>query len=457
MQLAPGTYNTVIKAADKCGGTAVAAAQVVVSDNAGVTVYTPMSPTAISPVKFAASASSPGCAQGISAMRIYTAPFTEAYTVDSDHLNTYLALPPGSYPFVVQAWDNCGAVFKTEVDTAVANAKDRHLYEVTNDFHAVNEFNIDPSGNLAFSNQASTQNLSPLNAVVDPTGRFLYVGGATNGIVGYRIDRTTGNLTLLPGSPFKVSTGRENFIAIGMDPHGNFVFASDAFNHMFTLQIDWATGKLSKVAMATLPALASGGPIVTDPSGHFVYAGVQVPNGIAAYKVDWATGKLAPVSGSPFPASGNSLNMSTTNRYLYLQQGDHMISGYRIDTDSGALTEVPGSPFNVNDNDMGVDPVYDRVYTGSAVISAWASDPGTGTLTLINQSTEENYETIGTLWADHSGQFLYGIVETSCPFPPCESSVASFRVDPQSGVVTKDSDALVITSFGEIGSLQTTR
>ena len=59
------------------------------------------------PVFYEAYATSPECAAGISAMRIYTNPGVDAYTVNGGHLETFISLPLGTYATVVQAWDNC--------------------------------------------------------------------------------------------------------------------------------------------------------------------------------------------------------------------------------------------------------------------------------------------------------------------------------------------------------------
>lgn len=67
------------------------------------------------PVNYIASASSPDCAQGILAMRIYSAPNVQAFTGSGETLDTYINLEPGTYNTVVQAWDNCGNVGKAYV------------------------------------------------------------------------------------------------------------------------------------------------------------------------------------------------------------------------------------------------------------------------------------------------------------------------------------------------------
>src|ERR1700686_227990 len=81
-----------------------------------VTVIAPKAGTFVgSPIFYEAYATSPACAKGIAAMRIYTADRISAYTVTGAHLETFLNLAPGTYNTFVQAWDNCGGVGKAAV------------------------------------------------------------------------------------------------------------------------------------------------------------------------------------------------------------------------------------------------------------------------------------------------------------------------------------------------------
>jgi polyvinyl alcohol dehydrogenase (cytochrome) len=85
-----------------------------------VTVTSPANNSQVtSPVHFVASAASPRCSKGIASMRIYTAPGVSAYRVNSNQLNTSIALSPGTYNTVVQAWDNCNGVGKTPIAITV--------------------------------------------------------------------------------------------------------------------------------------------------------------------------------------------------------------------------------------------------------------------------------------------------------------------------------------------------
>lgn len=80
---------------------------------ATVTVSAPSTGTSMtSPVHFSATAST-SCANGVSSVGIYTAPFVLAYKVSGSTLNTSLTLAPGTYNTVIQEWDKCGSSSKT--------------------------------------------------------------------------------------------------------------------------------------------------------------------------------------------------------------------------------------------------------------------------------------------------------------------------------------------------------
>ncbi|HEY1271983.1 MAG TPA: hypothetical protein VGF08_08360 [Terriglobales bacterium] len=111
-----GTYNSVIVAYDNCGHAFTKTDPILIQSTAGTTgsvgVGSPVNNTIVtSPVHFVANAQAPGCANGIAAMRVYTAPGVNAYTVNSSSLDTHLNLAPGTYNTVIQAWDNCNHTY----------------------------------------------------------------------------------------------------------------------------------------------------------------------------------------------------------------------------------------------------------------------------------------------------------------------------------------------------------
>lgn len=93
----------------------------VVSPTNGVSYYAGYGPVGAvtSPVHFVASATASSCSKGVSAMRIYTAPGVNAYTTSGGSLDTYLKMANGTYNVTVQAWDNCGNVYKTPLQVTV--------------------------------------------------------------------------------------------------------------------------------------------------------------------------------------------------------------------------------------------------------------------------------------------------------------------------------------------------
>ena len=89
---------------------------------AQVSVSAPANNSVVSTtVQYVATAHS-SCANGVSAMGIYTAPNVLAYVVNGASLNTLLNLSPGTYQTVVQEWDNCGGSQKMNVNITVGGS-----------------------------------------------------------------------------------------------------------------------------------------------------------------------------------------------------------------------------------------------------------------------------------------------------------------------------------------------
>jgi hypothetical protein len=90
---------------------------------AGVTVSGPSNgATVSSSAHFVASAASPACSKGVSAMGVYTAPGVLAYVVQGSKLDTYISLHPGTQYPVVQEWDNCGWSAKVRLTVNVGGS-----------------------------------------------------------------------------------------------------------------------------------------------------------------------------------------------------------------------------------------------------------------------------------------------------------------------------------------------
>jgi hypothetical protein len=125
---APGqgsySFNPVIVVYDNCGK-AFSMTVPIIIEGPPATPTDPqvVSPTnggaVTSPVHWVAGASAASCSKGIASMRIYSAPGVAAYTVNGGSIDTYLSMANGTYNTVVQAWDNCGNVYKTPLTVTV--------------------------------------------------------------------------------------------------------------------------------------------------------------------------------------------------------------------------------------------------------------------------------------------------------------------------------------------------
>lgn len=130
---------------------------------------------------------------------------------------------------------------------SVAITGNNHLYYVSSLFDGVAEFQINPNTG-ALSELPTSPAPNPahegLGVRLAPNGKHLYVNAPDVGsIVAYTVNSTTGNLTKVAGSPFKV-TGQDNFMDI--DETGKFLYTANG-NTVTGFHINSTTGVLTRV------------------------------------------------------------------------------------------------------------------------------------------------------------------------------------------------------------------
>jgi 6-phosphogluconolactonase (cycloisomerase 2 family) len=207
--------------------------------------------------------------------------------------------------------------------SAVITPNGRYLYQTDVDR---NDGLFPASNQLAgFSTDAATGALSPVPGspltlttpspsttyssgplVIDPTGKFLYVGyhfavvnaGTDGGLAAYSIDAASGALSAVPGSPFGVSG---DLSSAAIDASGRFLIVSST-GGLAVFSIDPGTGALTSVP-GSFPC--SCGSVVADPSGPYLYAGSfedpNIPATVFLLSIDQATGALASVGQTTIP------------------------------------------------------------------------------------------------------------------------------------------------------------
>ncbi len=196
----------------------------------------------------------------------------------------------------------------------------------------------------------------------DPTGRYVYVSNALGGgITGFEIDRTSGKLNVIPGSPFGATgvPGGHNVFggAIAITPNGEFLYSAGFALNAFKIA---AQGKLELVEGSPftldIQSDLDATNLAIDPKGKYLYATHFLGNNhILGFEIDPAKGSLSPLPGSPLTGiAPYSASVSPSGRFLYVGVDDaHGLDAYSIRPLDGSLKRIEGSPFAIG----GLEPM----------------------------------------------------------------------------------------------------
>ena len=224
------------------------------------------------------------------------------------------------------------------------------------------------------------------------TGKFVYVPNIlSNDVSGYAIDRNTGALTELAGSPFPVNGDPPR--ALGFDPTERFMYAFGSVTFpggpatIAGYAIDGTTGALTPIAgmaVINLPASTSS-PVTFHPNGRLLYVPVgdnSTPspnNGLYAYRIDATTGALTPVPASPYTFNGMGLprtpKLSANGQVMYVPNAAGSpnnyaeIGVYAVDTTTGVLTPQSSATIVPSVNEVVLNPSGTHLHTRTSDIS----------------------------------------------------------------------------------------
>ena len=378
-----------------------------------------------SPVHYVASASSPRCSKGIAAMRIYIADHVAAYNVKADSIDTLLPLSPGKYDTTVQAWDHCGGVGKTAVGitvTATGLKPVRFLYIGDGSNDTVWAYTVDPTTGVPSPTAQRSITTSPYMMTSDKSGYRLYVAGNLL-TYAYFVDRRNGYLSPVPGSPYSLPDSLEPW-SLTVHPSGKFVFVggySDGWIDGITVFKVNGDGSLTLMNASPVPTNGFVDWAVVDRSGKYLYALSSYQNLLYAFAIDTASGALTPVPGSPYAiTTGCNTNPAGITewygRYLYLSDLGSQVSGYAIEPKTGTLAELTGSPFsdhgacggNGVPHGLTTEPTNRFLYLlNASSISIYSIDAGNGALTYVKDKPLSSGFDSRRLHVDPSGKFLY--------------------------------------------------
>ena len=179
-------------------------------------------------------------------------------------------------------------------------------------------------------------------AVIDPSGKYLYVSRLTNGIWGFALNSETGRLTDLPKNPLASGFGAVTAI----EPSGHFLYVhlnSSNPSTQYQIYAIASDGELEK--LGTLDSTVSLWRTVFDPLSHAGYLTPAVPGGeLEVVRVNSGDGRLQRIPGSPFsfaalsndglPCNVYDRTVDTTQRLLYASACSQYIVVARLGDDS---------------------------------------------------------------------------------------------------------------------------
>ncbi len=194
--------------------------------------------------------------------------------------------------------------------------------------------------------------------VVDPTGRFLFVAsmGGTGGVVGYTIEATTGALTLIPGSPFRNTTGGFANTGDGITIHQNgkwLYMGLTGVKRVAAFNIDQTSGALTGIGTpilnnSTTGYIDNGGSGANiSPDGLYFYGTAfstvgTDPKKVIVYSIDQTTGDLSRASDADTGGGPNDVRVDTNGTFAYTCNSSNTpsVSAFSRNPTTGALTAL---------------------------------------------------------------------------------------------------------------------
>jgi VCBS repeat-containing protein len=220
----------------------------------------------------------------------------------------------------------------------------RYLFVTSFDSSFIAQLSINSSTGLLtsmgiFSSQSSQAQGQDGATIVDPTGRFLYIGGT--GITVISIDQTSGALTrsgavIPPNGPIVVYSA--------IEPSGRFLYASavsggGGSNTLYHYSINQTTGLLTLISSYSV---TNSNQIIISPDGLFLYLSALTA-GLNQYSINQTTGALTLIGVTTTGGtSWYSMKIDPTGRFMYAVIGGS-INLYTLNNFSAGSGTISGS------------------------------------------------------------------------------------------------------------------
>lgn len=270
-----------------------------------------------------------------------------------------------------------------------------------------------------------------------PTTSWFYVpdyGSAQ--VLGYSLNRSTGALSSIPGSPWAAGSNNR---WLATNPARTFLYsANTGANTVSAYTVNASTGALTPVAGSPYATGTTPTSVEVSPNGKFAYVTNANGASVSGYTIDQITGALTPMPGSPFAAGSlpTKITFTPQSTFAYVvNQNDSLVQAFAIDPVTGALSPlaVPSYPMAGQGYGIAMHPSGEFLFAigYQARVNAYRIDTSTGALTDLNPG---GYTSANGSWGWQSMAFnssgTAGYVATNL-------GVVRFAIDTTSGVLTE--------------------
>lgn len=248
---------------------------------------------------------------------------------------------------------------------------------------AVSAFRIDrKSGNLTLLNQVPTLGANPAYITVSRNGKFVLFASYYGGVVArpIRDDGSLGNPTaslqmgVAADSPHLEDSHPH---AVVLSPDERFAIVPDlGLNRIFAFRFDENSGALVANDPPFWQAKAGSGPrhLAFTPNGRFAYASNEMHSSLSALSYDARAGVFQHVDTvSTLPANykdantGAEVAVAASGKFVYASnRGHNSIAVLAINQDSGSLTLVQDVPAQGRTpRNIAIDPLQNFLLVGN--------------------------------------------------------------------------------------------
>lgn len=262
-----------------------------------------------------------------------------------NHGNGQLATPTTTNPLPTPLPPNFFNTGTAPVSMAVS-PDSGFLYVLNQGSSNISSFAIDPTtGNLnGTSGQPFSTSCNGSSLALTPKGDTAFVTCPTAGTIQALTINTQGVFSA--PTPVSGPSGTPTFAIV--DPTGRFLYVADpSVNAVFAFSIG-SNGALAAISGSPFAVGSQPVALAATPQGNLLYVANRASNNISAFVIDQNSGALGVVSGSPFLTGGqNPSFVAASGAFVFVgDQGTNDVAALSIAT-NGALTPVPNSPFNV--------------------------------------------------------------------------------------------------------------